>query len=101
MGPRSITPAQIERLERGEGITFKMRDDDKELVYTGKIIGDFDGFEPLDDFGMYPIVPLLLHTTTTTPYPVRQDFRRLHIPFALRVQTTYPSERKRRGRGEH
>jgi len=52
MGPRSITPAQIERLERGEGITFKMRDDDKELVYTGKIIGDFDGFEPLDDFGM-------------------------------------------------
>lgn len=31
---------------------FRMYDDDGELYYAGKIRGDFDGFEPLDDFGM-------------------------------------------------
>ena len=31
---------------------FRMYDDDGELYYAGKIWGDFDGFEPLDDFGM-------------------------------------------------
>jgi hypothetical protein len=30
---------------------FKMYDDDGELYYAGTIWGDFDGFEPLDDFG--------------------------------------------------
>ena len=30
---------------------FRMYDDDGELYYAGKIWGDFDGFEPLDDFG--------------------------------------------------
>ena len=30
---------------------FKMYDDDHELHYTGYIFGDFEGFEPLDDFG--------------------------------------------------
>jgi len=29
-----------------------MFDDDMNLYYEGKIIGDYDGFEPLDDFGM-------------------------------------------------
>ena len=31
---------------------FKMFDDDGKLYYAGKIWGDYDGFEPLDDFGM-------------------------------------------------
>ena len=31
---------------------FRMYDDDGVLYYAGKIWGDFDGFEPLDDFGM-------------------------------------------------
>ena len=31
---------------------FKMFDDDGKLYYVGKIWGDYDGFEPLDDFGM-------------------------------------------------
>lgn len=31
---------------------FKMYDGDGELYYAGKIWGDFEGFEPLDDFGM-------------------------------------------------
>jgi len=30
---------------------FRMYDDDGILYYSGKIWGDFDGFEPLDDFG--------------------------------------------------
>jgi hypothetical protein len=30
---------------------FQMTDDDDELYYEGYIIGDYDGFEPLDDFG--------------------------------------------------
>lgn len=31
---------------------FRMFDDDGVLYYEGKIWGDHDGFEPLDDFGM-------------------------------------------------
>jgi hypothetical protein len=30
---------------------FRMYDDDGELYYAGRIVGDYDGFEPLDDFG--------------------------------------------------
>lgn len=30
---------------------FRMYDDDETLYYTGRIWGDYDGFEPLDDFG--------------------------------------------------
>ena len=31
---------------------FRMFDDDGEHYYSGLIWGDFDGFEPLDDYGM-------------------------------------------------
>ena len=31
---------------------FSMYDDDGECYYEGMIYGDYDGFEPLDDFGM-------------------------------------------------
>ena len=34
------------------GKQFRMFDDDGELYYSGTIWGDYDGFEPLDDFGM-------------------------------------------------
>jgi hypothetical protein len=34
------------------GEQFRMFDDDGELYYSGSIWGDYDGFEPLDDFGM-------------------------------------------------
>jgi len=34
------------------GEHFRMFDDDGELYYEGTIWGDYDGFEPLDDFGM-------------------------------------------------
>jgi|TARA_R100001143_G_C3335217_1_gene121449 hypothetical protein len=32
--------------------SFKMFDDDGKMYYAGTIWGDYDGFEPLDDFGM-------------------------------------------------
>ena len=31
---------------------FEMFDDDGELYYTGTIYGEYDGSEPLEDFGM-------------------------------------------------
>lgn len=51
-GPCSITPEQQTELDSGKGTPFQMLDDDGELYYSGIIIGNFTGFEPLDDFGM-------------------------------------------------
>lgn len=31
---------------------FRMSDGDDIIYYYGRIIGEFDGFEPLDDFGL-------------------------------------------------
>ena len=31
---------------------FRMKDDDGIVYYKGVIYGDYEGFEPLDDFGM-------------------------------------------------
>lgn len=42
----------MKELKAGEGQRFRMYDDDGELYYDGRIVGDYDGFEPLDDFGM-------------------------------------------------
>jgi len=52
LGPCSITPGQQAELDSGKGTPFKMYDDDGELYYSGLIIGSFNGFEPLEDFGM-------------------------------------------------
>lgn len=49
-GPRDATPELLADLTH-MGRTFEMRDDDGELYYTGRIVGEYDGFEPLDDFG--------------------------------------------------
>lgn len=35
----------------GNPTQFSMYDDDNICYYEGMIYGDFDGFEPLDDFG--------------------------------------------------
>ena len=51
IGPASINTELEKSLKAGTGTEFKMFDDDGELYYEGKIVGDFDGFEPLDDFG--------------------------------------------------
>ena len=50
-GPRDIPDGILQRLNDGEGVKFKMGDDDGHTYYKGRIIGG-DGFEPLDDFGM-------------------------------------------------
>lgn len=40
-------------LKAGKGEKFKMYDDDGELYYEGRIVGeDYHQLEPLDDFGM-------------------------------------------------
>ena len=36
----------------GEGETFALYDSDENLMAKGRIVGDYDGFEPLDDFGL-------------------------------------------------
>lgn len=61
-GPRDMTPEQRAQLDAGEGLTFKLYDDDEELYYTGRIVGIADpnivtgglpeeAFAPLDDYG--------------------------------------------------
>jgi len=50
-GPSDITPEQEAHLIFATGQKFKMYDDDGELYYSGRIIGNYSGFEPLDDFG--------------------------------------------------
>lgn len=45
-GPRDADPSIT-----GNATRFSMYDDDGECYYEGMIYGDFEGFEPLDDFG--------------------------------------------------
>jgi len=50
-GPSDITPTQVEELNQGDtGEEFQIRNDDGVLDFNGRIIGDYDGFEPLDDY---------------------------------------------------
>jgi len=54
LGPRNIAEDLAERLKKGEGVKFRMKDDDGEIYYIGNFLGDEDsedGFAPLDDFG--------------------------------------------------
>jgi len=50
-GPRDLSSDMKNVLLSGTGEAFKMYDDDRELYYEGLIVGDYSGFEPLDDFG--------------------------------------------------
>ncbi len=49
-GPRNASDALIARATK-HGKLFTMSDDDGQHYYTGYIIGDYSGFEPLDDYG--------------------------------------------------
>ncbi len=51
MGPSGVTMAGKTLLKDRSKEKFEMFDDDSNLYYTGYIVGDYDGFEPLDDFG--------------------------------------------------
>jgi hypothetical protein len=53
-GPRDITPAHEAQLAAGEGAQFRMKDDDGEIYFVGRFVGDAnseDAFGPLDDYG--------------------------------------------------
>lgn len=52
LGPKDITAEAQELLSEQSGEKFKMFDDDGEWYYTGRIVGEYDGFEPLEDFGI-------------------------------------------------
>lgn len=57
MGPHNISDNITNQLLGGGGRVFRMKDDDGELMYTGRIITPADeeqgvmDFAPLDDFG--------------------------------------------------
>ena len=51
MGPHGITTLQINQLKLGQGERFRIYDGDGVMYYAGRIIGEHDGFEPLDDYG--------------------------------------------------
>ena len=51
-GPSAAPAGLLHDLECGDGETFIMKDDDGILYYTGRIVGSYDGDEPLYDFGM-------------------------------------------------
>lgn len=49
IGPRGATEDQISSLRAGDGRQWRCRDDDGEVYYEGRLIGDHV-FGPLDDF---------------------------------------------------
>lgn len=51
LGPRNISAKLEDELEHGKGEQFRLYDDDGELYYSGRIVGFYDGFEPLYDYG--------------------------------------------------
>jgi len=50
-GPADISEQLFNKLKSNVGDKFRMLDDDKNIYYEGRIIGNYNGFEPLDDFG--------------------------------------------------
>lgn len=54
MGPSSISKEHVEQLRHGEGHKFRMEDDDGNVCYEGRFVGEpgtEEAFGPLDDFG--------------------------------------------------
>lgn len=54
-GPSNAPDELLDKLRAGKrpagSLVFRMYDDDGELYYDGVIAGDFEGLEPLDDYG--------------------------------------------------
>jgi len=50
-GEKGLTGPMNKSRHTANETDFRIYDDDGILYYSGKIWGDFDGFEPLDDFG--------------------------------------------------
>jgi len=72
VGTMSSASPFMEEEIRSKGELFRIVDDDDELYYHVKILGDYMGFEPLDQFAM-PYAG-----ATTMEYKDKQgDWRRL------------------------
>ena len=52
VGPCGCSDENEALLKAGKGTEFELYDDDRILYYKGRLIGDFDGLEPCDDYGM-------------------------------------------------
>lgn len=53
IGPSDIGDGMMQALREGAGEYFRLFDDDGELYYTGRIVGELgDDGDPLTDFGM-------------------------------------------------
>jgi len=50
-GPSGISKALEDDLAAGKGEKFRLFDDDDVLYYEGRLVGDYVGFEPMDDYG--------------------------------------------------
>lgn len=50
VGPRAATLTAAQIAGHPRAVSFRMRDDDGEFYYEGRLVGD-DLFAPLDDFG--------------------------------------------------
>jgi len=46
-------PRNLDSTIKSNPARFSMHDDDGECYYEGVIYGEFDGFEPLEDFGTW------------------------------------------------
>lgn len=53
VGPHNINPALLATLKTvpAAAVRFRMLDDDGSIYFHGLIVGDYDGFEPLDSYG--------------------------------------------------
>jgi len=51
IGPDVIGPHDADQTITANKAKFQMYDDDGICWYRGEIYGEYDGFEPLDDFG--------------------------------------------------
>ena len=51
VGPCGCSDENEQKLKDGQGDEFELYDDDDMLYYKGRIIGDYTGFEPCDDYG--------------------------------------------------
>lgn len=66
-GPRNMAAELAAELDNGAGLTFEMYDDDGEHYYSGRIVGTFEGDEPLIDYGR-PNAGAVLITYPTAPH---------------------------------
>jgi len=51
VGPQGVPDELVQQLQAGDGVRWRVLDDDGEVYYEGRLTGDYDGIEPLVDWG--------------------------------------------------